>query len=663
MQNKKRNTIHIMKTIAKFKFMKKNMIFLLILFLISTFELFAQTVPQASLYRVFERSIVNNNTYTNKFIDVDLTCKYTSPSGKIIDFYGFYDGDGKGGGNLTTGNIWKIRFMPNELGEWKYTWKWSDSTSGGEGSFICDSIDKGKGILRAYKDNPRWFAYNGTEPVFLKSYYESSMRPFQQPWDYMQKYYQAYLDNGYNHFQVNWLLPTVSGENIADCAYPSNNDAIYAEKGKASTTMNLAVWNKMETLLSWLNGKNITLFPFLGFDGGRNSLPQAWASLSASEQDFFARYVVARIAPYAIITWNYVWEVEGGTENGELGCMRLVKKYDVFDHLRTYQDEKPKVNHFDLPEYSFAGIENHSIQDGVTRDVENWWTPWSHHEASLVGYVSGKPIYMVEGNALWRRYWEAMLVTKSSHTMTQAEVREAAWGCTMAAGSFTWCGHTALTLKNSTGLPFYDNLSNPWRPAAKAIDLLTDIMNKEVTFYRLTPQDSLLSGHNSHSVWCLAETGKQYMVFSISGQAFNLKLAAGGYTMNKWLNTVTGASVEVPAHTAVANEIVSFTPPDTSTDWLLLIRKAEITSIHEINTPIKNTCMVYPNPFTDQFVISSNDKIDAVKIFNVTGGLIFQSENIDQTKTNISLSNFQKGIYLLYIKSGNSTTIEKIIKN
>src|SRR5262249_5494394 len=144
----------------------------------------------------------------NKFADVELRCSYSAPSGKKTDFIGFYDGDGKGGGDLDTGSVWKTRFFVDELGAWHYQCAFSDGTAGAQGDFTAVSAGAGKGILRAYQQNPRWFAYNGTNPVWLKSYYESSHRGFAQPLDWMVKnVYQPLVDSGYNHFQVDALLP------------------------------------------------------------------------------------------------------------------------------------------------------------------------------------------------------------------------------------------------------------------------------------------------------------------------------------------------------------------------------------------------------------------------------------------------------------------------
>jgi len=53
----------------------------------------------------------------NPFLDYRLQVAFTSPNGKVIDVPGFYDGDGQGG---SSGNVWKVRFNPDEAGTWSY---------------------------------------------------------------------------------------------------------------------------------------------------------------------------------------------------------------------------------------------------------------------------------------------------------------------------------------------------------------------------------------------------------------------------------------------------------------------------------------------------------------------------------------------------------------
>lgn len=530
-----------------------------------------EPILEVGKYATFEKKVENTNAYSNKFADVELTTEFVSPSGKTTNFYGFFDGDGKGGGDSITGNTWKFRFMPNEIGEWKYTWTWSDGTKGGNGTFLCTETNSRKGILRPYEENPRWLAYNGTEPVWLKSYYESGHSSIAQPFQWIKdNVYQPMIDRGYNHLQVNWLLSLCCFEQYYhDGPEPTTKDLTLYKEGKASSTMRLDVWQMMETHVDWLNQKDVGLHMFLGFDGSKNDGPK-WTSLSEAEKEFYVKYVVARLAPYANIAgWGYVWEVPGDRTEEELGWAQLVKKYDVFNHLRTYEDEHPTKNEYHRDAYNFAAIENHSIfSENRDEDRPYWKEPWTHHQACLDGYVAGKPVYMIEGNALWRRFWQQR--TKA----TLDDLRQSAWACVTAGASFNWCGHAgeeSLVAFGEEGLPFYGD-DNPYAESAKHIDILSQIMSEELSFYNMVPSDDLLSKHDPKKVWCLSEKGKQYLVFASFGNAFELDLEAGDYTNSKWVDAKTGESQLVSDLGLKNNESISFNPPNTETDWILILK-------------------------------------------------------------------------------------------
>jgi hypothetical protein len=548
--------------------------------------------PRVGRYRVFEASVENHRPYANRFADVQLHCTYSAPSGKTIEFTGFFDGDGHGGGDARTGHVWKLRFMPDELGEWRYRWSWSDGTEGGAGSFTAVSEGAGRGVLRAYERNPRWFAYNGRDPVWIKSYYETGHASIAQPFEWIAaNVYQPLLDRGYNHLQVNWLLSLCCfRQYYKDGPPPSTRDLTLYQEGRASSTMRLDVWQMMERHLGWLNDRDVGVHMFLGFEGRKNGGPK-WEALSEDEKDFYVRYVVARIGPYANLAgWNFVWEDPGHRESHELGLARLLRKHDVFGHLRTYQDESPRENEYARPEYTFAAIENHGIaapersQDVLYRKV-----PWTHHQAALVGSVTGKPVYMSEGNALWRRYWH------QRSGATQDDLRRAAWGVVTAAASFGWNGHAGeegLFVRGPEGMPFHGD-DNPYVVSAKAVDVVSEVMTHEVAFHRMTPHDFALTHHDPLRVWCLAEPGRQYLTFATAGEAFTLHLAAGEYVRNVWIDTRTGRRLSAPETRVSAGEVSTgeaelvpearrvgtkatpFTPPDRESDWVLLLRTSE----------------------------------------------------------------------------------------
>jgi hypothetical protein len=522
-------------------------------------------------YRLFEAAVKNDRDYTNKFAGVELLVQYQAPSGRRVDFRGFFDGDGKGGGNTNSGNVWRLRFMPDELGTWQYVYRWSDGAPGGRGSFECVAAGAGKGVLRPYAKNPRWFAYNGTQPVWLKSYYETGHGSIGQDFDWIVSHvYSNFVAHGYNHLQVNWLLSLCCFEQFyRDGPAPETKDLALYKEGRPSSTMNLDVWRRMERHLGWLNDHDINVHMFLGVDGGQNDGP-AWGRLSAGEKDFYVRYMVARLAPYANLAgWNFVWEVEGSRETNELGFARLVAQYDVFNHLRTYEDEFPRENHYDLPEYTFAAVENHQVA-APTKDLERhlWRDPWTHHMACLLAY-RGKPVYMSEGNALWRRFWMERVGG------TQDDLRRAAWACATAGASFNWNGHEGeeqLYAGGFTGLPF-NNDKNPFTNSARYVDIVAEVMNHEVEFYRMQPHDELLVGQQALRVYALAEPGRQYLVFAPDGEPFALKLDEGEYRDNTWIDTRTGKKTPAPVVAGKGDKHpLAFSPPDKATDWVLILR-------------------------------------------------------------------------------------------
>ncbi|MBX3433414.1 MAG: DUF5060 domain-containing protein [Pirellulales bacterium] len=541
-------------------------------------------VSSVGRYRVFEAAVTNPKPYANKFADVRLTCTYTAPSGRAIDFSGFFDGDGRGGGDATTGDVWKLRFLPDELGEWSYEYRWSDGTQGGAGRFRCVADGAGKGVLRPYVKNPRWLAYNGDEPVLVKSYYETGHGSIAQPFDWVsENVYQPLLDRGYNHLQVNWLLSLCCfGQYYEDGPPPETLELALYDEGEP-TSMRLKVWRLMERRLGWLNDRNVGVHMFLGFQGGKNDGPE-WGAMSEDEKDLFVEYVVARLAPYANIAgWNFVWEDPGHRESHELGLARRLAKYDAFDHLRTYQDEHPRDNEYQRPEYNFAAIENHRIaapEKPIDRNYHQ--TAWTHHMACLVAYVPGKPVYMSEGNALWRRYWAERTGA------TQDDLRQAAWGCVTAGASFCWNGHAkefGMTVFGPEGMPFHGD-DNPYVLVAKQIDILFEVMEREVVFYRMEPSDHWLAGHDPYRTWCLAEPGKQALAFTAQGEPFTLHALPGTYVA-RWLDAKTGAAtpageVEYAVEDARLIEpderrngtgAKRFAPPDRETDWVLVLKR------------------------------------------------------------------------------------------
>jgi len=117
-----------------------------------------QVAADIPRYDVLELSFRHSGDYRNKFLDVDLEAILKSPSGVEHRIKGFfYDND-----------LWKIRFRPNEIGPWTYSYNFT-STSGfrrqGTGKFRC-SPGNGDGPVRRNPVTPfRWVFADG-KPFF-----------------------------------------------------------------------------------------------------------------------------------------------------------------------------------------------------------------------------------------------------------------------------------------------------------------------------------------------------------------------------------------------------------------------------------------------------------------------------------------------------------------
>jgi hypothetical protein len=83
--------------------------------------------------------------------------------------------------------------------------------------------------------------------------------------------------------------------------------------------------------------------------------------------------------------------------------------------------------------------------------------------------------------------------------------------------------------------------------------------------------------------------------------------------------------------------------------------------INTVNT--SDDLKIYPNPTTGLFVLeSSNSKIENVKVFNVLGECVYQSE-IKNLKSEINMSQYSKGIYFVQITTDKGIINRKLVKN
>lgn len=81
----------------------------------------------------------------------------------------------------------------------------------------------------------------------------------------------------------------------------------------------------------------------------------------------------------------------------------------------------------------------------------------------------------------------------------------------------------------------------------------------------------------------------------------------------------------------------------------------------ELNAESFTKAKIYPNPAEDFFTIENMEKMDEIKVFDVNGKVIFESKNLNQSKTQINSQSWPAGTYMVQIESGNRTQLMKVL--
>ena len=86
-----------------------------------------------------------------------------------------------------------------------------------------------------------------------------------------------------------------------------------------------------------------------------------------------------------------------------------------------------------------------------------------------------------------------------------------------------------------------------------------------------------------------------------------------------------------------------------------------VTGINETDRANEFIC-VYPNPTRGKFTLTSNSNIQSIVIFNTNGELVYSDSGfIQQMQKEIDLSEYNKGVYLLKVKTAKGIEVKKLM--
>ncbi|MBC7328046.1 DUF5060 domain-containing protein [bacterium] len=262
---------------------------------------------------LFELSFKNERIYANPFQDVSLIGEFThEESKKLYKVNGFYDG----------GLLWKIRFMPDREGKWRYKIYFSDAKDKPyEGSFLC-LPSKIKGPLTVYQNNKIWFAYADGTPFYMFAFEATDVDVLadlgilEQTLDFLQK-------QGFNTI----VGPHIGLSEIPGIGYRA--PWVYTGKEFDFSRYDLRFWKNMDKVLFSLKKRGMFLVPFSIF-GGTNDVPK----MPQKEWENFIRYWTARWSGFYNATFQPFSEWEEGFSPKEvLQILSLLKANDPWKRL------------------------------------------------------------------------------------------------------------------------------------------------------------------------------------------------------------------------------------------------------------------------------------------------------------------------------------------
>jgi hypothetical protein len=301
----------------------------------------------------------------------------------------------------------------------------------------------------------------------------------------------------------------------------------------------------LDRVLEYLRDRDIYVY---FFDGFFPNIAPRFPDNPIRER-LYLRYALARLGAYSNVTHNITFEFSEFMTPSRLNRIgRYIKEIDPFDLLLTAHDTQ---NFTGLVESeSWLDFANLQYREGTagSADTSNQFVASNFY---------GKPVAATE------------MVWEGGGKLIADQVRRGAWGILMAGGFFLY-GEFDL---GGTGVgDFGLGKAHPF------LRIMLDFM-ETVPYWEMSPHNELVVERGS---FCLANPGKEYVIYVESGGAVTVDLSAASRSLSvEWLNPRTGERSS--AGTVVAGGAQRFKSPVTSEgDWVLHLGGSQTLDRHPV---------------------------------------------------------------------------------
>lgn len=555
----------------------------------------------------------------NPFLDYKLEVTFSNGN-KTYTVPGFYAADGNAAEtSADEGNIWKVRFQPDETGMWNYKISFRKGKdivvkkSDGEavpgdrktGSFEISAseksgrdfrakgriIDGGKGYFEFQGSGDIWIK-NGTDsPENFLAYadFDQTLRYDQKtivregeadPKKSLHKYVPHLKDwkegdpiwqNGkgkgiigalnylasVNVNSVYMLTMNIMGDGKDVWPYIDRNERYRFDCSK------LDQW---EIVFDHMDQLGIMMHFVLQETENECLLDEGYTDV---QRKLYLRELMARFGHHLGVIWNI------GEENGPMGNSPIgqtdTQKKDMITFLKNVnpypsivvlhtQANDQKQDEYLMPMLGFKYFDGASMQVGNPARVHQRIKKWVNESEK-----AGKRwlVDLDEIGPAWKG------VMPDSYDANHDTIRdECLWGTLLAGGAGVewYCGYRYPN--NDLNLEDFRSRDNWWKQSAMATGFLRQFPLEE-----MSNQDELV---NVNSAYCLAKPGKIYVVYLPAGMKnAALKLEGNNSYSVKWFNPRTGGALQNGSISSLAGiglKSLGDPPADVSKDWVVVVK-------------------------------------------------------------------------------------------
>ncbi len=456
---------------------------------------------------------------TNPFM-VAFSATVTAPDGKTFTLPGFFDGEG----------TWKIRVSPTGEGQWSLvTQSEIPELNGRKASFtgVKNPSPHSHGVLRVDPAHPHHFIFADGTRFFLQAYEydwlwaldmgKPGVPTIKQTLDLIASYGFNYIIVNTYAYDTKWRKGKTGDDDYGPAAlfpWAGSNEA------PDHTRLNLAYWQHYDRMMDALHERGLQAHVFLKVYNKEVN----WPAKNSAEEKLFFTMLVARYAAYPNLIWDFAKEAHNEKDLAyKQGCLKFLRATDPYGHLQTVHDDDIANDSGAYDELTdFRTDQHHGIENVQGKNANH--TGGKHEKILFQRQRRAWPVANVEsdyecgpGGLNDKTYGGAMTAEATVATL---------WDIGMAGGYtgyyYTYTAWDVIRpLDQPKGYAYMKHFGDFWRATS---------------FWVLQPSNKLVSAGR-----CLADPGKEYVVYQKTATPFTLKIAAAAAPLDaRWFNPFTG---------------------------------------------------------------------------------------------------------------------------